>query len=90
MRGRLCLTKGIIEVEAEVGALWSGRNVNRRMHWDVGAGQNFPVIHSAPFRTGRYFDLMQWGLIMAWKNDTMIVSTTLGCHAKVSEAALCY
>jgi putative SOS response-associated peptidase YedK len=88
MRGRLCLTKGIIEVEVEVGALWSGRNDGRRMHWDIGAGQKFPVIHSAPFRTGRHLDLMQWGLIVAWKDDTKIVSTTVDCHAQVSEWAL--
>ncbi len=87
MRGRLRLTKDIVELEAEVGALWSGRNIGRRMRWDAGAGQSFPVIHSSPFRTGRYLDLMQWGLIVAWKNDTMVVSTTMDCHAKVCEAA---
>ena len=87
MRGRHTLTRDIIELEAEVGALWL-----RPPCWPPHAlgrrcRTNFPVLHSSPFRTGPYLELMQWGLIVAWKNDTMVVSTTAGCHAKVCEAA---
>jgi len=79
----------MVEIQTEVGARWLGLNVSHDAHWDIDAGQHFPVIRSNS-SAGRHLDLMRWGIIAAWLNDTMVISTTVDCHAEICETALRY
>ena len=70
MCNRICLTRDIDEVGRHFGAA-SGK-LRLKPHWNIAAGAVMPVLR----REGvRRLDMMRWGLVTAWAQNTRIVRT---------------
>jgi putative SOS response-associated peptidase YedK len=71
MCNRICLTRDIDEVGRHFGV--AGGKLRLKPHWNIAAGAVMPVLR----REGvRRLDIMRWGLVTAWAQNTRIVRTS--------------
>ncbi|HWY61331.1 MAG TPA: SOS response-associated peptidase [Rhizomicrobium sp.] len=77
MCSRICLSTSLDEIANRFEASAIGGKPRLRPHWNIVAGQILPAIRWSPLLQRRRLDLMRWGLVSAWANNTMIVSSNL-------------
>jgi putative SOS response-associated peptidase YedK len=71
MCNRICLTRDIDEVGRHFGV--GAGKLRLKPHWNIAAGAVMPVLRQEGIRR---LDMMRWGLVTAWAQNTRIVRTS--------------
>jgi putative SOS response-associated peptidase YedK len=71
MCNRICLARDIAEVSRHFGVGFG--NLRLKPHWNIAAGAVMPVLRLEGIRR---LDMMRWGLVIAWAQNTRIVRTS--------------
>jgi putative SOS response-associated peptidase YedK len=83
MCNRICLSRDIDEIGRHFSI--AGGKIPLKPHWNIAAGAAMPVLRRA---TTRRLEMMRWGLVTAWAQNTRIVRTSLASDSGELRARL--